>query len=58
LVSATKCRRGALTDAAHETLRDIYAKICRDFEAVLVDTKEAFAYIGKVMLGLDPTLDA
>lgn len=58
LVSATKCRRGVLTDGAHETLRDIFAKIGRDFEAVLVDTNEAFAYIGKVTLGLDTTLDA
>ncbi len=38
LVFVTKYRRGVLTDAAHETLRDILAKVCQDFEAVLVDT--------------------
>ena len=37
LVFVTKYRRGVLTDAAHETLRDILAKVCQDFEAVLVD---------------------
>ena len=38
LVFVTKYRRGVLTDAAHETLRTIFAKVCQDFEAVLVDT--------------------
>src|SRR5262249_39193212 len=38
LVFVTKYRRGVLTDAAHKTLRDIFAKVCHDFEAVLVDT--------------------
>ena len=38
LVFVTKYRRGVLTDAAHETLRDIFTKVCQDFEAVLVDT--------------------
>lgn len=38
LVFVTKYRRGVLTDAAHETLRAIFAKVCHDFEAVLVDT--------------------
>jgi putative transposase len=38
LVFVTKYRRGVLTDAAHETLRDILTKVCQDFEAVLVDT--------------------
>jgi len=36
LVFMTKYRRGVLTDAAHETLWELFAKICRDFEAVLV----------------------
>jgi len=34
----TKYRRGVLTDAALETLRTIFAKVCQNFEAVLVDT--------------------
>src|SRR6266545_7388769 len=38
LVFVTKYRRGVFTDAAHETLRTIFAKVCQDFEAVLVDT--------------------
>ena len=38
LVFATKYRRGVLTEAAHETLRAIFAKVCQDFEAVLVET--------------------
>jgi len=38
LVFVTKYRRGVLTDAAHETLRDIFVKVCQDFEAMLVDT--------------------
>ena len=38
LVFVTKYRRGVLTDVAHETLRAIFAKVCQDFEAVLVDT--------------------
>ena len=38
LVFVTKYRRGVLTDAAHETLRDIFTKVCEDFEAVLVAT--------------------
>src|SRR2546421_11107968 len=38
LVFVTKYRRGVLTDVAHETLRDIFTKVCQDFEAVLVDT--------------------
>jgi len=37
LVFVTKYRRSVLTDAAHETLRDIFSKVCQDFEAVLVD---------------------
>jgi putative transposase len=38
LVFVTKYRRSVLTEAAHETLRAIFTKVCRDFEAVLVDT--------------------
>jgi putative transposase len=38
LVFVTKYRRGVFTEAAHETLRDIFAKVCQDFEAVLVET--------------------
>jgi len=38
LVFVTKYRRSVLTETAHETLRDIFTKVCRDFEAVLVDT--------------------
>src|SRR5712692_1908356 len=38
LVFVTKYRRSVLTEAAHETLRDIFTKVCQDFEAVLVDT--------------------
>jgi putative transposase len=39
LVFVTKSRRGVLMDAAHETLRDIFTRVCQDFEAVLVDTR-------------------
>ena len=35
LVFVTKYRRKVLTEAAHETLRDIFTKVCQDFEAVL-----------------------
>jgi putative transposase len=38
LVFVTKYRRRVLTEAAHETLRTIFKKICQDFEAVLVDS--------------------
>jgi putative transposase len=38
LVFVTKYRKGILTEAAHETLRDICTKACQDFEAALVDT--------------------
>jgi len=38
LVFVTKYRRRVLTEAAHETLRDIFAKVCQDFEAVLVES--------------------
>ncbi|MGH8056079.1 MAG: IS200/IS605 family transposase [Candidatus Entotheonellia bacterium] len=37
LVFVTKYRRSVLTDAAHETLRAIFTKVCQDFEASLVD---------------------
>lgn len=38
LVFVTKYRRGVLTEAAHETLRAIFAKVCQGFEAALVET--------------------
>ena len=38
LVFVTKYRCGVLTDAAHETLREVFAKVCEDFEAILVDS--------------------
>jgi len=38
LVFVTKYRRSVLTDAAHETLRELFAKVCQDFEAVLVES--------------------
>lgn len=37
MVFVTKYRHGVLTDAAHETLREVFAKVCHDFEAVLVE---------------------
>jgi putative transposase len=36
LAFVTKYRRKVLTETVHETLRDICAKVCQDFEAVLV----------------------
>ncbi len=38
LVFVTKYRRRVLTEAAHETLRDIFTKVCQNFEAMLVDS--------------------
>lgn len=38
LVFVTKYRRTVLTGAARETLRDIFTKVCQDFEAVLVES--------------------
>jgi len=38
LVFVTKYRRQVLTGAAHETLRDIFTKVCQAFEAVLVES--------------------
>src|SRR5918992_2938766 len=38
LVFVTKYRQSVLTDAAHETLRELFAKVCQDFEAVLVES--------------------
>ena len=38
LVFVTKYRRRVLSEAAHETLRDIFTKVCQDFEAILVDS--------------------
>jgi len=37
LVFVTKYRRKVLTEAAHETLRAIFARICQEFEARLVE---------------------
>jgi putative transposase len=37
LVFVTKYRRHVFTDASHETLRAIFAKVCQDSEAMLVD---------------------
>jgi putative transposase len=37
LVFVTKYRRSVLTEAAHETLRELFARICQDFEARLVE---------------------
>jgi putative transposase len=45
LVFVTKYRRGVLTVAAHETLRDLFAKVCQDFEAVLVETNGEDDYV-------------
>ena len=35
--TSTKYRRKVLTEAAHETLRDLFARICQEFEACLVE---------------------
>jgi putative transposase len=37
LVFVTKYRRKVLTEAAHETLRDLFARICQECEARLVE---------------------
>ena len=37
LVFVTKYRRKVLSEAAHETLRALFARICQDFEARLVE---------------------
>jgi putative transposase len=41
LVFVTKYRRRVLTEAAHETLRSIFTKVCQDFGAGLVDSNGA-----------------
>jgi len=41
LVFVTKYRRKVLTEAAHETLRDVFARICQEFEARLVESNGA-----------------
>jgi len=38
LVFVTKYRRKVLTEAAHETLRMLFAKVCEDFHATLVES--------------------
>jgi len=53
LVFVTKYRRGVLTEAAHETLRDIFAKVCQDFEAVLVETNGEDDYV-HLLVGYPP----
>jgi len=45
LVFVTKYRRKVLTGAAHETLRDLFTKVCQDFEAVLVDSNGEDDYV-------------
>jgi putative transposase len=45
LVFVTKYRRSVLTDAAHETLRELFAKVCQDFEAVLVESNGEDDYV-------------
>src|SRR5574341_1427855 len=45
LVFVTKYRRCVLTEAAHETLRAIFTKVCQDFEAVLVDSNGEDDYV-------------
>lgn len=37
LVFVTKYRRKVLTEAVHKTLRDLFARICQEFEARLVE---------------------
>src|SRR5215831_1316353 len=37
LVFVTKYRRKVLTEAVHETLRDLFARLCQEFEARLVE---------------------
>ncbi|UVO30197.1 IS200/IS605 family transposase [Bradyrhizobium arachidis] len=37
LVFVTKCRRGVLSERAIRDLRSIFAKVCRDFEAELIE---------------------
>jgi putative transposase len=37
LVFVTKYRRKVLTEAAHETLRDLFARLCQEFEARMVE---------------------
>ena len=38
LVFVTKYRRKVFNEAAHETLRTLFTKVCTDFEAVLVES--------------------
>lgn len=38
LVFVTKYRRKVLTETAHETLRTLFAKVCTDFGATLVES--------------------
>jgi putative transposase len=45
LVFVTKYRQSVLTDAAHETLRELFAKVCQDFEAVLVESNGEDDYV-------------
>ena len=37
LVFVTKYRRKVLTEAAHKTLRDLFTRLCQDFESRLVE---------------------
>ena len=45
LVFVTKYRRRVLTEAVHETLCESFAKVCQDFEAVLVETNGEDDYV-------------
>ena len=45
LVFVTKYRRKVLTEAAHETLRDVFTRICQDFEARVVEANGEDDYV-------------
>jgi putative transposase len=45
LVFVTKYRRKVLTEAAHETLRDLFARLCQEFEARLVEANGEDDYV-------------
>jgi putative transposase len=55
VVFVTKYRRRVLTDAAHETLRALFAKVCQDFEAVLVDSSGEDDYV-RLLVEYPPTV--
>ena len=45
LVFVTKYRRKVLSAAAHETLRELFTRICEDFEARLVESNGEDDYV-------------